>query len=92
MSELSEMEFFEWFVPPPSDFGPYIICITYSDGEIDVIGSICTGYINPDGTEKLTFYGISSEEPISLYDLIEKYVDPSLLDINSEYTETTEES
>ena len=92
MSELSEMEFFEWFVPPPSDFGEHIICITYSDGEIDVIGSVCTGYINQDGTEKLTYYGISSEEPISFYDLIEKYVDPSLIDINSEYTETAEES
>jgi len=92
MSELSEMEFFKWFAPPPSDFGEHIICITYSDGEIDVIGSVCTGYINRDGTEKLTYYGISSEEPISFYDLIEKYVDPSLIDTNSEYTETAEES
>ena len=93
MSELSEIEFVEWFVPPPSDFGPHIICITYLDGEIEVIGSICTGYISPDGSEKLTYYGIA-EESGSFYDLIGKYVDLSLLDdtsdVYTEYAETYE--
>ena len=77
LSEISSVEFCEKFHPDVTDFGEYMICITYLDGEIEVIGSWSSGYISPDGEETFTY--LTMDDDI-FYPLIEKYVGYPLLD------------
>lgn len=70
ISELRECTFRSTSLPPPSDFGQYIICLVYYDGEIDVVGLYESGYISPDGSEHRTGYVVEDFDII-----VEKYVD-----------------
>lgn len=66
-----------------SYYGALMICITYSDGEIEMIGLDSIGFVDARGREGMTNYFFDAK---SLYDLIVKYVDPSLLpDVSKEY-------
>lgn len=65
------------------NYGVLMICITYADAEIEMIGLSNIGFVDTEGREGLTNYFFDAK---SLYDLIVKYVDPALLpDVNKEY-------
>lgn len=67
----------------PRRYGQLAIGITYTDGEVEIIGLVNSGFIGADGREGLLDYFFDAKE---LYTLITKYVDPSLLpDIGEDY-------
>ena len=67
----------------PRNYGLLMICITYTDTEIEMIGLSNIGFVDTKGREGLTNYFFDDK---SLYDLIVKYVDPALLpDVSKEY-------
>lgn len=69
----------------PQGYGRLAICLTYANGEIELIGMGVNGYITSNGKEYLTNYCNNARD---IYDLILKYVDPELLpDLRSEYPE-----
>ena len=64
-------------------YGLLLICITYSNTEIEMIGLESIGFVDADGKKGLTNYFFDAR---NLYDLIVKYVDPALLpDVSKEY-------
>lgn len=67
----------------PRRYGQLAIGITYTDGEIEIIGLVNSGFVDTDGREYLLDYFFDAKE---LYVLITKYVDPSLLpDVSKDY-------
>ena len=58
-------------------YGNYQICITYTDGEIELIGPYNIGYKPPNELECLTKYYPASEQ--ELWDLISRYVNGDIL-------------
>ena len=58
------------------DYGDVVICITYYDGEKEVIGITNIGYISPDGKWHLTKEYFDIED---IRGVINKYVDPEIL-------------
>ena len=54
-------------------YGRFQICITYTDGELELIGPYNIGYVTAEGIACLTNYYPASEQV--LWDLIAKYVD-----------------
>jgi hypothetical protein len=67
----------------PRNYGLMMICITYTDTEIEMIGLSNIGFVDAEGRKGLTHYFFDAK---SLYDLIVKYVDPALLpDVSKEY-------
>lgn len=63
--------------------GLLAICITYGNGDMELIGLSNIYFITSDGKKDYTSYHFESRE---LYDLIAKYVDPELLpDMRSQY-------
>lgn len=85
LDEISNLECSQWGPGDhPREYGPIIICVTYLDGEIEMIGFYNIGYITVDGTRCLTPYFF--EDSRAFYLLICKYVEPQLLpDISNEY-------
>lgn len=68
----------------PREYGPIMVCITYYDGEIEMIGFTNIGFISPNGVRGMIPYFIGNCR--ELYDLICDYVDPELLpDLSEEY-------
>lgn len=87
LNEISTLECFSYF---PGDhtreYGPIMVCITYSDGEIEMIGFTNIGYIRADGVRCMTTYSITHDNREKLYYMICKYVDPDLLpDLSKKY-------
>ncbi len=68
--------------PPATTFGDYVILISYSNGEVELIGSLRIGYVSPDGKMKITTYGFGYER---ISNIISKYYD-----ISSTTTVTTQ--
>ena len=67
----------------PRRYGQLAIGITYSDGEVEIIGLVNSGFIDVDGKEAILDYFFDAKD---LYTLITKYVDPSLLpDVSKDY-------
>lgn len=67
----------------PRRYGQIAIGITYTDGQVEIIGLVNSGFIDADGREGLLDYFFDAKE---LYTLITKYVDPSLLpDVSKDY-------
>ena len=65
------------------EYGHLLIALTYTNGEIELIGFYNTGWITPDGVEYLSNYYFDEKE---VYDLICRFVDPEMLpDIIEEY-------
>ena len=60
----------------PRTYGDVVICITYYDGETEVIGITNIGYISPDGKWHLTKEYFDIED---IRSVINKYVDPEIL-------------
>ena len=60
----------------PRTYGDVVICITYYDGETEVIGITNIGYISPDGKWHLTKEWFDIED---IRSVINKYVDPEIL-------------
>ena len=54
-------------MPPGTGFGLYIICITYQDGEREMIGNYNNGYILPNGEVHQNNYRFDTN---AYYDLI----------------------
>lgn len=72
LSELSSMACHKLFPGDhPREYGEIIICIYYSDGEVDVIGLTNIGWITPEGEWHLTIYTFDWAE---MRDLVERYV------------------
>ena len=67
----------------PRYYGLLIIALTYTDGEIELIGLYNIGWVTPDGVEYLTSCYFDDKE---VYDLICRFVDPEMLpDMSEEY-------
>lgn len=67
----------------PRGYGRLAIGITYTDGEIEIIGLVNSGFIDAEGREGLLKYFFDAKE---LYTVITKYVDPDLLpDVSKDY-------
>lgn len=65
------------------EYGHLLIALTYTNGEIELIGFYNTGWITPDGVEYLSSYYFDEKE---VYDLICRFVDPEMLpDMSEEY-------
>lgn len=58
-------------------YGRFQICITYTDGELELIGPYNIGYVTANGLACLTNYYPASEQ--DLWDLISKYVNEDIL-------------
>ena len=64
-------------------YGPLMITLTYTDGEIELIGTHNIGWITPDGVQCQSNYYFDEKE---VYDLICRFVDPEMLpDLSEEY-------
>lgn len=85
LDDISSLQCLEWGPGDhPREYGILLVCITYSDGEIELIGYINIGYITPEGVHGLTPYFIYDGR--EFYDLICRYVDESLLpDMSEEF-------
>ena len=67
----------------PRGYGRLAIGITYTDGEIEIIGLVNSGFIDTEGREGLLKHFFDAKE---LYTVITKYVDPDLLpDVSKDY-------
>ena len=87
LDEISSLECLEYFPGDhPREYGPFVVCITYSDGEMELIGFTNIGYIKPDGVRCLTEYFIADSQ--EFFDVICKYVESDLVqDMNEEYSD-----
>lgn len=59
-------------------YGTFQICITYVDGELELIGPYNVGYVTAEGTGCLTNYYPASER--DLWNIVAKYVDNEVLE------------
>jgi hypothetical protein len=60
----------------PREYGQLMICLTYTNNEVELIGISNIGWIDPDGNKHLTDYHFVERE---LFDLIVEYVNPELM-------------
>ena len=58
-------------------YGRFQVCITYADGELELIGPNNIGYVTAEGVGCLTNYYPASEQ--ELWNIIAKYVDSDAL-------------
>ena len=59
-------------------YGTFQICITYVDGELELIGPYNIGYVTAEGIGGLTNYYPASER--DLWNIVAKYVDNEVLE------------
>lgn len=74
---LKTIEFYTPLWEPDRSLGFFVVWIYYADGNIDVIGTICTRYY--DSEMNYLDYGVNNPDDESFYALVEQYVDPALL-------------
>ena len=67
---------------PILDYGPLVITITYTDGEIEMIGFYNIGWFSPDGSLDTTLNRFDYTE---VCELMAKYADPEILAEHYEY-------
>lgn len=60
----------------PRNYGRLMICITYADNEVELIGLTNIGWVARDGKLNLSEYCFNERE---IFDLILAYTDPELL-------------
>ena len=79
IDEISTYQCSETFGDFPREYTKIMLCITYSNGEIELLSLINIGYITPKGEQYITNYiwDLSAEQ--SLYNLICRYVDPEII-------------
>lgn len=78
MADLALIHCKQYFLGDHSRaYGTFQICITYADGELELIGPYNIGYVTVYGAESLTNYYPASEQ--QLRDLVAKYVDVGVL-------------
>ena len=77
LNDIRALDCHEFFpLDTPRNYGDVVICITYYDGEKEVIGITNIGYISPDGKWHLTKEYFDIED---IRGVINKYVDPEIL-------------
>ena len=78
LSDISSMECYDtpFVIDPILDYGDIIACITYSDGEVEVIGPYNIGYIAPNGELATTTYNFDKLEIRSLF---LKFIDADII-------------
>ena len=78
LNDIRALDCYEYVFPldTPRNYGDVVICITYYDGETEVIGITNIGYISPDGKWHLTKEYFDIED---IRGVINKYIDPEIL-------------
>ena len=77
LSAISSLECHKSFpLEPILSYGDIVICITYFDGEVEMIGIYNIGWITPDGDLNTTLYYFNIQD---IRKLIAQYVDPDIL-------------
>jgi len=91
IDEISTLQFYE--IPPehPHDYSSIIVCVTYLDGEIELISFRNSGYISPDGKKQISGYAMDYNSWILFYNMLSRYADENfLIEVKQQYI--TEES
>ena len=77
LNDIRALDCHEFFpLDTPRNYGDVVICITYYDGEKEVIGITNIGYISPDGKWHLTKEWFDIKD---IYGVINKYIVPEIL-------------
>lgn len=63
----------------PREYSRIMLCITYSDGEVELLSLNNIGYITSEGIQQIMYYLWDENASKSLYNLICKYVEPALI-------------
>ena len=82
LADISTLECYWLGFDASREFGEIIICITYFDGEVEVIGTTNNGWIEPDGDWNVARHCCRSSD-LRLF--LRKYVDPNTLEAISKY-------
>ena len=76
LNDIRALDCHEFFpLDTPRNYGDVVICITYYDGEKEVIGITNIGYISPDGKWHLTKEYFDIED---IRGVINKYIVPEM--------------
>ena len=68
---ILEMEGGRVVLDPSTDFGYYIIRITYKDGEMELIGNYNNAHVSTDGTIHVDSYAFDKDQ---FYDVISEFL------------------
>lgn len=79
IEELKTIDFYRPGFEPARDLGYFGVWIYYSDGNSDLLGTICNKYLDPNLNYMSRGRGIDYPDSQPFYALVEKYVDPALL-------------
>ena len=79
IDEISTYSCYQFFGDHPREYSKVILCITYLDGEIELISFVNFGYITPDGEQNILSYALDAEYSYVFFNLMCKYVDRELL-------------
>ena len=83
LSDLSSAECWRYSgLDSPRGYGDMLICIQYSDGEVEIIGQKNIGWITPNGEWHYTMYSFDAKD---LYAILCQYISPDILAEVSEY-------